>query len=231
MLTTIVIIAVLIMSAVVHEVAHGWAALLQGDTTAQDAGRLTLNPIKHLDLFGSVIIPAVLVLSHAGFFLAWAKPVPVNPMRFKDVKFGELKVALAGPLSNFVLAGFFGIVSQLLPLTTVAKSAVLAGFLGASGVDAASLISGSMLSSIYFLSIIFVFINLMLGFFNLIPWPPLDGSRIIFPFMPFKIQNLMAKLEYSPFSLLFLFFLVYLGVGNLILTPVFLLFSLLTGFF
>ena len=110
MIVTIIIVAVLIMSAVVHEYAHGVAALAQGDRTAQDAGRLTLNPIKHLDLFGSIIVPAMLIITKFPIFFAWAKPVPINPYNFKDVKYGEFKVAAAGPLSNFILAVFFALV-------------------------------------------------------------------------------------------------------------------------
>src|SRR3990167_6815003 len=102
-------IAILIMSVVIHEVSHGYAALFFGDETARYQGRLTLNPLKHLDLTGSVIVPLLLIISKSGFVFGWAKPVPINPYNFRNRKWAEPIVALAGPLSNITLAIIFGL--------------------------------------------------------------------------------------------------------------------------
>src|ERR1035437_135579 len=106
-------IAILIMSIVIHEVSHGFMAEYFGDNTARNAGRLTLNPIKHLDLFGSILLPAVLVLSHSPFLFGWAKPVPYNPNNLRDRKWGTIWVAAAGILANFLIAIVFGIIIRL----------------------------------------------------------------------------------------------------------------------
>jgi len=102
------LIAVLVMSVVIHEVAHGYAAYMQGDVTAKYQGRLTLNPIKHIDPLGSVILPGILLLLQTPFLFGWAKPVPYNPYNLSDQRWGELKVAIAGPLSNVAIALVFG---------------------------------------------------------------------------------------------------------------------------
>jgi len=225
MIVTIIIVAVLIMSAVVHEYAHGVAALAQGDRTAQDAGRLTLNPIKHLDLFGSIIVPAVLIITKVPIFFAWAKPVPINPYNFKDVKYGEFKVAAAGPLSNFILAIFFAIVGKLLPIVMSIKYALINGFFGADTSIGLSLLNGSMLNGVYVLSLFFVMVNLALGLFNLLPWPPLDGSRLIFPWLPVRAQNWFMRMEHSPYSFVVLILLLSVGI----LEPLFTLIPMIFG--
>lgn len=114
------LIIILIFSAVIHEVAHGAMASRLGDQTAKYAGRLTLNPIKHLDLFGSIILPVTLIIisnltGGGGFIFGWAKPVPINPYNFRDQKYGAAKVAMAGPGSNFAIALFFGLILDLFP--------------------------------------------------------------------------------------------------------------------
>lgn len=160
-------IIILLFSVVIHEVAHGQVAEHLGDPTARLAGRLTLNPIKHLDLWGSIIIPLFLIFTNSPFIIGWAKPVPYNPLRLvKDLKYGPLKVALAGPLSNVFIALVFGLFlrfgSSLLP-------------------DIALLLLGSI-----------VFLNVLLAVFNLIPIPPLDGSKILtvlFPRYALQIQS------------------------------------------
>ena len=156
---SVIIIAVLIMSIVLHEVAHGFAANWLGDPTARLAGRLTVNPISHIDPIGSIIIPAMLYLTHAGVMFGWAKPVPYNPYNLSNQKWGEAFVAFAGPVTNFLLAIIFAVL--------VSVREVLG--LDASFVELASYI---------------VFINVFLGMFNLIPFPPLDGSKVIEPFLP-----------------------------------------------
>ncbi len=183
---TIFSIAILIFSVVVHEVSHGYAAKWLGDSTAEREGRLTLNPIKHLDPFGSVILPALLALINAGFIVGWAKPVPYNPANFGGRRWGEAAVAAAGPLSNIILALIFA-----------GAMRVLAGF--------------EMLSSpLAFILSTIVLINLFLAVFNLMPAPPLDGSKILFYFIPQRYWKFRAILEqYSLVILLALIFFVW----------------------
>ena len=174
-------IIVLVFSAIIHEYMHGWMADRLGDSTAKDAGRLTLNPIPHLDLFGSILLPAMLVLSNVGFVFGWAKPVPFNPYNLSDKKYGSAKVALAGPLGNLIVALFFGLILRFINLPSQ---------------ELAMLFS------------MIVQINLLLMVFNLVPIPPLDGSKVIMPFLPISIQENMIKLEkYGMFIvLLFIMF-------------------------
>jgi Zn-dependent protease len=177
----IFVIAILIMSVVIHEVAHGYAALYLGDRTAQYAGRLTLNPIKHLDLIGSVIVPILGYLA-GGVIFGWAKPVPFNPYNLRSQRWGEAIVAAAGPLSNLALAIIFGL---LIRFATFGSQAFygLAGYL--------------------------VLVNIVLFVFNLIPIPPLDGSKILFSILPYRMQGIRIALERYGLilALLFIFFL------------------------
>ncbi len=197
-------ILVLLFSIVIHEVSHGLMADYLGDSTARMAGRLTLNPIKHLDPIGSFLVPVMLILANTGFVIGWAKPVPVNPLNLKDKAYGNAKVAAAGPVSNFLVAGFFGILMRLLPLL---PNPVLASNL-----------------SIFFSYI--VWINVLLAVFNLMPIPPLDGSHILFAFLPRTLDNLKRFLiQYQLFILLFfIFFLI-----PLIIPLVSIIYSLITG--
>ncbi len=156
---TIITLAVLILSIILHEVAHGYAANWLGDPTARLQGRLTLNPMSHIDPIGSVIVPTMLFLTNAGFMFGWAKPVPYNPYNLRNQKWGEAFVAFAGPGTNFLLAIIFAVLIHMSPILG----------LDASFVDLAAYI---------------VFINVFLGCFNLIPFPPLDGSKVIEPFLP-----------------------------------------------
>ena len=161
----LVLVVILILSVIIHELAHGYAALALGDPTAKLAGRLTLNPLPHIDILGSIIIPAILVLSSAGFVFGWAKPVPYNPYNFqKGGKWGESFVAFAGPGVNIVIALFFGFLIRFAPLFSLPPSFI----------EIASFI---------------VFINILLAFFNLVPFPPLDGSKVIKPFLPFRFMQ------------------------------------------
>ena len=162
-LTAIVIIIALILSIVLHEVAHGYAANWLGDPTARLSGRLNLNPLVHIDPLGSVIIPALLFLSNAGILFGWAKPVPYNPYNLRNQRWGEAIVAAAGPLTNILLALIFA---------TLIRMAIPLG-LSSSFIELASYI---------------VFINILLAFFNLIPIPPLDGSKILESVLPYNLQ-------------------------------------------
>lgn len=195
------IIAVVIMSVVVHEVSHGFAALALGDPTAKYQGRLTLNPIRHLDPVGSVIVP-LLGYFLGGFIIGWAKPVPFNPYNLRNAKWGEALVALAGPVSNFFLAVVF---------SGVIRASQYYGFGGEAFVSISAFV---------------VLINITLGIFNLIPIPPLDGSKILFAILPYSLRSFRYTLEqFGPiFALVFAF--VFWGFLSPIVQKVF---SLLTG--
>jgi len=175
------IIIILVMSVVIHEVAHGYAAYAQGDLTAMVQGRLTLNPISHIDLLGSIIVPGLLLLVGTPFLIGWAKPVPFNPYNLRDQRWGPMWVALAGPASNLVLAVFFalGIRFLSLPEATI-------GLLG-----------------------YIVLINLVLAIFNMIPIPPLDGSKVLFALLPSHLRSVQETLERYGlvFALIVIFFL------------------------
>ncbi len=229
MLITILSVIILILSAVVHEYAHGWMAQRLGDDTAARAGRLTLNPLVHLDLFGSVILPLLLVFSKAGFFLAWAKPVPYNPYNLRDRKYGELKVALAGPASNLLIALAFGLIARFLPLALETKQGLLVGFLSADPLQVFSLTAGSLVAGLEIAALMICFINLALALFNLIPVPPLDGSKILAAVLPQAAREMLWKIERYGFIVLIL--LIMSGAFGFISTAVFWLFALITGIF
>jgi Zn-dependent protease len=193
-------IIVLLFSIVIHEVSHGWAALKLGDDTAEKMGRLTLNPIPHLDIFGSILLPLILIITHAGVIFGWAKPVPYNPLKLRKPGRDSALLALAGPAANFSLALVFGLLMRI-----GARSAFGLPFLS-------------------FLGII-VQINLILAIFNLLPIPPLDGSKILFYFFP------SPKLEIFLYQYSFIILLVFIMFGwSLIYPLVALLFYLFTGF-
>lgn len=175
-------IAILIFSIVIHEFAHGTVANSLGDPTAKYAGRLTLNPIKHLDPIGSIILPIFLIFT-TGKGIGWAKPVPINPNNFRDQKYGSFKVALAGPASNLVVALVFGAILRIL-------------------------LSFEFISpNLYFIFSFIVSVNILLTIFNLIPIPPLDGSYILFTFLPHSMQK--TKIFLSQFGPLFLIFFIF----------------------
>ena len=182
---TIFSIILLILSVVVHEVCHGYAALKLGDPTAKYAGRLTLNPLRHLDPIGSVIVPFILSIIPPHMVFGWAKPVPVNPYNFKNQRWGEVLVAAAGPASNLAVALVFGLVLRFNEVFIFLPKSFF--------VIAASL----------------VFINLLLAVFNLIPIPPLDGSKILFGLLPDRSAQIRNWLERYWF-VLFLFFVFFL---------------------
>lgn len=192
------IILILILSVVIHEVSHGYMAEHLGDPTARLAGRLTLNPLKHLDPVGSVLVPLVMWLLPGNFIFGWARPVPYNPYNLSDQRWGELKVALVGPLSNIGLAVIFGLIIRFLPLT------------------------GEIFNILAFI----VWINILLAIFNLIPVPPLDGSKILFSLLPYEYNNVRATLErYGFLIVLFVIFFLW----QLILPIITFFFTLITG--
>jgi len=214
-------IAILILSVVVHEVSHGYIAYLLGDPTAKRAGRLSMNPLKHLDLTGSFIVPLMLVLLKSSFVFGWAKPVPYNPYNLKNQKWGPGLVAISGPLSNFLIAGVFGLVALFLPLDQTAKTEI-----GLAAVNGAAIFGAGYAPALFYFSSMVVWINVFLGIFNFIPIPPLDGSKVLFSFLPYKWTNAQIFLEkYGFFILLFFLF----SFSAVLLPVVFFLFRLFLG--
>ena len=189
------------MSVVIHEVSHGFVALRFDDRTALYAGRLTLNPLKHLDLFGSIILPLFLVLTGSPFLFGWAKPVPYNPNNLSNRKWGTIAVASAGILANLSLAVIFGLI-----LRFSANSAVPTGFV-------------FIISSI-------VIVNLGLAIFNIVPIPPLDGSKILFSLLPSSYYKAISFLEQYSLVLILIFVIFFANYLYPILT---FLFHLITG--
>ncbi len=196
--SVLILVVIVMFSAVIHEVMHGYAAYKLGDPTAKYEGRLTLNPIPHIDPFGSILLPFITVLS-TGFYFGWAKPVPYNPYNLTKAPYwGEAIVAAAGPASNLVIALLFGLVirSGLLPIASELWTSV-------------------------------VMINISLMVLNLLPIPPLDGSKILGAILPLGLRmqydRIRAQLEYNPFlgfGIVLLFVIAFGGVFGSIVTLV-----------
>lgn len=193
-------ILIVLFSVVIHEVSHGVAAYSMGDDTAKRLGRLTLNPIKHLDPFGSVLLPLVTLIL-GGFIFGYAKPVPYNPANLSDKKYGPAKVAIAGPLSNFVVAFGFGTLLRFMPLS----------------------LEATLLPDVF---VFIVLINLVLGIFNLMPVPPLDGHWLVLTFLPDKYYKF--KMFFQQFGI-FLFILLLFVIFPIVFPLVQILFKVFTG--
>lgn len=211
-ITVIILIlslVILLLSVVIHELAHGYVAYSLGDPTAKYAGRLTLNPLKHLDLFGSFILPLMLffVTAGQGPIFGWAKPVPVNSYNLKDQKWGPFKVAVAGPATNFLLAIFFALVNRMLPLDKAVKSNIIFSFFSGQENNLSSIFSHSSISLIFLFFFIVSFYNFLWGLFNLVPIYPLDGSWVLFHFFPKGLEKTKMLLQqYGIFVLIFFIF-------------------------
>jgi Zn-dependent protease len=203
----IITLVVLLFSVIVHEVMHGVVAGWLGDSTAHDEGRITLNPLPHIDPFGTIALPLLMYVSQASFGIAHpivfgaAKPVPVDFDRLQPRKLGMILVSLAGPFSNYALA----IIALI--LIRVGVPDLLPG---------SSVVLGSL-----------AFYNILLGTFNLIPIPPLDGSKVIAAFLPDHLMRQLFSLERYGFVLIFL--LLYMGILEKILIPVLNIFSAISG--
>lgn len=189
---------IIIPSAVIHEYAHGWAADYLGDPTAKLAGRLTLNPLAHIDLWGTLLLPLLLFLgTGGGFIFAYAKPVPYNPYNLRNFRWGPALVGAAGPLANLIIALVFGFLIRLFPLSVLAE----------------------------FFAII-VYANILLLVFNLVPVPPLDGSKILLAVLPDSMMQFKINLQrYGLFILIFFIFFAF----QLIVPIIQFLFKLITG--
>ena len=199
----VLLIAVLIFSIVVHEVAHAWQARREGDDTAERLGRITLNPIPHLDFLGSIMVPMLLWFTNSGFMFGWAKPVPVNPANYRDYKWGDIRVSLAGIVSNLGLA----LLATLFAAVVLKVQSLTGGLGGVTHVLLQMATYG-------------ILINLILAFFNLIPIPPLDGSHVLFHFLPRPLA--LKYREAGRYGLLIVMGLLFFlpGAFNLLLRPV-----------
>jgi Zn-dependent protease len=188
---TVIIILVLLVSVILHEVAHGYLAYLNGDNTAKAAGRLTLNPLPHIDPLGTVLMPVILVLMHSPLIFGWAKPVPYNPFNFRNRKWGIFSVGIAGPVTNVLLAALFAIFYKLSP-------------------------PGELLTTVFYYG---TAINVLLAVFNMIPIPPLDGSRVVGVFLPKKAKIVYYSLERWGFVIIVI--LLYTGILHKVIVPVY----------
>jgi Zn-dependent protease len=189
LLSAAITAVVLLFSVIVHEVAHGYVALMNGDPTAKMLGRITLNPGPHIDPVGTILIPLILLLSQAGILFGWAKPVPVNPLNYRHYRWGEITVSAAGPLSNLALAVCFALLLRL-------------------GVGGPGLMK---------LAYFGVSINIFLALFNLVPIPPLDGSHILAILLPRDLARVYAYLE--PVGFILILALFYTGILSAIIMP------------
>ena len=201
---------VLIMSVIIHEFTHGYSAYLLGDDTARLKGRLTLNPLKHLDPFGSIILPLLLIITKAGFVIGWARPVPYNPANLRNGRWGNIIVAISGIAANLLIAILFGLLIRFAPLFGLPPYSF----------------DPLLLHPFYKIASIIVIMNLVLALFNIIPIPPLDGSKVLFSFIPSKFRYIENFLErWGIFFLLFFIIFLWSAVSPIVFTT----FSFLTG--
>ena len=192
-MTMVLVVLILLFSVILHEVAHGYTALRLGDPTARDAGRLTLNPIRHVDPFGTIILPLLLLLAGSRFLVGWAKPVPVNPYLLRDPKRGMMLVGAAGPLANIAVV-----------LLSALALRMLSGVLPPLFIDL-----------LYYSCSI----NIILALFNLVPVPPLDGSRVVAGILPPKARAAYNGLARYGFFIILA--LLYLGLMTQVILPLY----------
>lgn len=179
-------LVILLFSVIIHEISHGYAALALGDKTAAYEGRLTLNPLRHIDIMGTIVFPLITLLLPGGFLFGWAKPVPYNPYNFRNRRWGEAFVAAAGPLSNIALALIFGSFIRFYVIP-----------------------HGLLDSPLGVLSQIIVLVNLTLAIFNLVPIPPLDGSKILTSLLPERFLALRQSIERMGFIAVIVFLIFF----------------------
>jgi len=184
-----IFVFVLFYSVIIHECAHAISARFMGDPTAYYLGRITLNPVKHIDIFGTILLPAILIITRAPFLFGWAKPVPINPSNFRHPDRGMMLSSIAGPASNFILA-IIGSAIFVLVYRMFAPS------------DAINFLYEAFFDPL-------IKINIILGIFNLIPIPPLDGSRVLRYFLPWKMKEDFDRLE--TFGMVIVVIIVFTG--------------------
>ncbi|HPN96426.1 MAG TPA: site-2 protease family protein [Candidatus Moranbacteria bacterium] len=202
-------IIILLYSVIIHEVFHGVVAMWLGDLTAKYAGRITANPFRHIDPWLTLGMPfLMLLITNFQFAFGGAKPVPYNPYNLKNQKWGPALVALAGPLSNIFIALIAAIIAKFIPITLAAKRDIIMNFNNWG--EVMNTISGSFGSVFFELLIIIIFWNVFLAFFNLIPIPPLDGSKLLFTVFPIKIET-QAIMEQFGFMILLFFIIFFSG--------------------
>ncbi len=208
--SAVLAIPAIMMAVILHEYAHGWMAYKMGDPTAKEMGRLTINPIPHIDPFGTIILPAILMLLSSPILFGWAKPVPINPLRFRDLRYGTFFVSIAGIVTNIGLAITFALLYRI----------INDGYLNFFG--------DPILEPLALFSAKAVLINLVLAFFNAIPIPPLDGSRALMSFFSLKYWELFYRFETDGFLLITI--LLFTGIlGRIIFPPIFFLYKYLLG--
>jgi Zn-dependent protease len=196
----LIIIPILLFSVVIHECAHAIAAERAGDPTARMMGRITLNPLPHIDPIGSILVPALLIMTNSSFFFAWARPVPVNPYNFRNPRKDDIAVSFAGPLSNLVLALAFAMLLLAVILFVPAAR------------------EPSFFRSSYFLLFNYgILINLILAFFNLIPIPPLDGSHILRNLLPPEAARKYDRIQ--PYGFIILLVAIYFNLLAIFFLP------------
>jgi len=213
----LIVVPVILMSIIIHEVSHGYAAYRLGDDTAKRFGRLSLNPLKHIDIFGTIILPILLIIT-TGLAFGYAKPVPLNPYNFRDVKRDTGISAAAGPASNFIIAIVFSLFLRILGNLTYIPNTL----------------GGNFLAFWFQVFYLIVFFNLLLGCFNLIPFPPLDGSKVIGMFLPDRYYYPFMRMERQGMAILMgIILLSYLFglnlIGRVLLPPITWLMRLFTG--
>ena len=204
----ILFLPVLLFSVVLHEYAHGWQALKEGDDTAYMLGRLTLNPVPHLDPIGSLLVPIMLAMLNSPFLIGWAKPVPVNPRNYRNYKAGDIRVSLAGIVVNLALA-FIG----TLLLVVVIRLAAIVPALSPSLEVVARMMQFGLL------------INLILAFFNLIPIPPLDGSHVLYHLLPPRLGMQYRQLQRYGMLILIMLLMVGRPIFTLLMAPAWVLYN------
>ena len=210
----VVQIFALVLAVCFHEAAHGWVANRNGDPTAKLAGRITLNPIPHVDLFGTLLFPAILLATNAPILIGWAKPVPVNTRNFRNPKRGFWQVSIAGPGSNLLLAVLAAVAlkvwTALDPGLHEFLYAYLLGDGAPRGLNVALPLALFLLQSVY--------INVVLGVFNCFPIPPLDGGHFLMGILPARQAHALAKIE--PYGMFIVLGLAFLGVINVFVRPI-----------
>ena len=202
-------------SIILHEVMHGVMALWLGDPTAKYAGRLTANPLKHIDPVMTVFVPIIMMFTF-GIAIGGAKPVPYNPYNLRNQKWGPTFVALAGPGSNLALAVIFTLIAKFVSVPLALKADIIRNLISINWSSLAAIISGSVGTIIFTLSIMVIFWNILIAVFNMIPFPPLDGSKLLFAIISVKTET-MAILEQYGFIFLLFFIYIFMGPLSLIL--------------